>query len=156
MSVEALRVMPYERVVFTHRAVGGSLGYSSSLDQNNVVLTHLYRLGDANLDTAVDIADFSTLAVNFNRTGRDWFGGDFTGDQAVNIGDFALLAANFNQTSGEHRADRSADDRSSRPRWFGNRRHASGRIACHLPVVKSDCCCCSPSAVGDPLTSHRP
>lgn len=51
--------------------------------------------GDANLDRAVNIADFSTLAVNFNQAGT-WASGNFNGDGAVSIADFAMLAANFN------------------------------------------------------------
>ena len=51
--------------------------------------------GDANLDHAVNIADFATLAVNFNLSGL-WANGNFNGDGAVNIADFAILAANYN------------------------------------------------------------
>lgn len=64
-------------------------------------LDHLVRnlvgteYGDANLDFAVNIADFSTLAVNFNQPGT-WASGNFNNDAAVTIADFALLAANYN------------------------------------------------------------
>lgn len=64
-------------------------------------LDHLVRnlfqteFGDANLDRAVNIADFSTLAANFNRPGA-WATGNFNNDALVSIADFALLAANFN------------------------------------------------------------
>lgn len=53
--------------------------------------------GDATLDGAVSISDFSLLASSFNLGNRDWTGGDFDGNGAVNIGDFALLASNFNR-----------------------------------------------------------
>lgn len=51
--------------------------------------------GDANLDAAVNIADFSLLAANFNQPGN-WLAGNFNGDAGVDIADFAALAANFN------------------------------------------------------------
>ena len=97
INASAFRVMPYERVVLTHRNVSGSLGYTASQDVNNLILDQLFRYGDANLDGNVDIADFSTLAVTFNRSPKDWFAGDFDSNQTVDISDFALLAANFNQ-----------------------------------------------------------
>jgi hypothetical protein len=55
------------------------------------------RFGDANLDTNVNINDFSVLAANFNVSGG-WAKGSFNGDGVVNIQDFAQLAANFNQS----------------------------------------------------------
>lgn len=61
------------------------------------VLVRYTLLGDGNLDRAVNIADFSLLASNFNAP-AGWFGGDFNYDGAAGIGDFALLASNFNKT----------------------------------------------------------
>lgn len=54
-------------------------------------------LGDANVDRVVNIADFSTLAANFNLPGN-WSRGDFNYDGTVGIADFSALAANFNQS----------------------------------------------------------
>lgn len=52
--------------------------------------------GDATLDDAVNIADFSVLAANFNSGGGTWERGDFNRDGFVDIADFSTLAANFN------------------------------------------------------------
>lgn len=63
--------------------------------------------GDANRDRSVDIADFSTLAANFNAPGTFSAGNfDYTGD--VGIGDFAILAANFNVSLPAARASQAA------------------------------------------------
>ncbi len=57
--------------------------------------------GDANLDGAVNGADFGILAANFNRAApQGWEQGDFNYDGAVNGADFAALSANFNQGLG--------------------------------------------------------
>jgi T5SS/PEP-CTERM-associated repeat protein len=64
---------------------------------NTSVLARYTLLGDANIDLAVDIADFSRLAANFNVAGP-WFNGDFNYDGVTDIGDFALLASNFNKS----------------------------------------------------------
>jgi hypothetical protein len=63
----------------------------------NILLADIFltRVGDANLDTVVNIGDFSTLAANFNQPGG-WALGSFNGDGLVNIADFSVLAANFN------------------------------------------------------------
>jgi hypothetical protein len=62
--------------------------------------------GDADFSGDVDIADFSTLAANFNAAGPlFWYDGDFDNDRAVSIGDFALLASNFNRTAPPTPAD---------------------------------------------------
>jgi hypothetical protein len=55
--------------------------------------------GDADINKTVNINDFSTLAANFNLSGKKWTEGDFTGDEIVNIQDFSALAANFNLTA---------------------------------------------------------
>jgi hypothetical protein len=54
-------------------------------------------LGDANLDGAVNGADFAILASNFNKAVHGWDQGDFNYDGAANGTDFAALAANFNK-----------------------------------------------------------
>jgi len=60
------------------------------------VLFRYTRLGDANLDATVNIADFALLASNFNTGTSLWSRGNFNYDGTVNIADFALLAGNFN------------------------------------------------------------
>ncbi|MGA2442811.1 MAG: PEP-CTERM sorting domain-containing protein, partial [Tepidisphaeraceae bacterium] len=54
-------------------------------------------LGDANLDSLVNAADFTILAANFNQPVTGWDQGDFNYDGLVNAADFTGLAANFNQ-----------------------------------------------------------
>ena len=51
--------------------------------------------GDADLNGAVNLADFARLGAAFNAPGG-WSDGDFNHDQAVGIADFARLASNFN------------------------------------------------------------
>lgn len=59
------------------------------------VLVRYTLAGDANLDRAVGIADFSLLAAGFNAPGG-WSAGNFNYDADVNLADFSLLAAAFN------------------------------------------------------------
>jgi hypothetical protein len=54
--------------------------------------------GDANLDRAVDSADFNILAANFGQTGRIWSQADFNYDAATDTADFNALASNFSKT----------------------------------------------------------
>lgn len=63
------------------------------------VLLRLTLAGDANLDGAVSIADFSRLAANFNLPGG-WTTGDFDYDGTTGLADFALLAGHFNRNIG--------------------------------------------------------
>jgi len=56
-------------------------------------------LGDANLDSLVNGADFNILAANFNHGITGWDQGDFNYDGLVNAADFNDLAANFNQSA---------------------------------------------------------
>lgn len=51
--------------------------------------------GDATLDGAIDAADLSLVAANWQLCGRGWAGGDFNGDRCVNAADLSLLAANW-------------------------------------------------------------
>jgi hypothetical protein len=56
--------------------------------------------GDANRDRSVDLTDFSTLASNFNTSGRSFSQGNFDYDAngTVDLTDFTILAANFNKS----------------------------------------------------------
>jgi autotransporter-associated beta strand protein len=54
-------------------------------------------LGDANLDGAVNGADFSILAANFGLGTTNWDQGNFLFTSAVNGSDFSALAADFGQ-----------------------------------------------------------
>jgi hypothetical protein len=59
------------------------------------VLIRFTRYGDANLDGAVNLADFNRLAASFGSSNAPWDDGDFNNDGNVNLQDFNLLAANF-------------------------------------------------------------
>ena len=62
----------------------------------STLLVRLVRSGDANLDGAVNLADFNRLAAGFGATGgARWSDGDFNYDGIVNLSDFNLLAASF-------------------------------------------------------------
>jgi hypothetical protein len=54
--------------------------------------------GDANLDSAVNIADLGILAANWQQP-ANWLGGDFNADGIVNIADLGILAANWQATA---------------------------------------------------------
>jgi hypothetical protein len=51
--------------------------------------------GDANRDGVVNTADFTSLALNFNRDGMTWSDGDFNYDGKVNALDFNALATEY-------------------------------------------------------------
>jgi hypothetical protein len=55
------------------------------------------RLGDANLDGAVDEKDASVLGANWMSTGAGWMDGDFNRDGSVNDEDAAILAAHWGE-----------------------------------------------------------
>lgn len=68
-----------------------------SVDATSILVRHtLY--GDADLSGTVDLADFSTVAANFNSSAARWSQGDFDYDGAVTLADFSRLAANHNQS----------------------------------------------------------
>ncbi|MGA2442803.1 MAG: PEP-CTERM sorting domain-containing protein, partial [Tepidisphaeraceae bacterium] len=79
------------------------LGYADGKDGKVTGLTSgqievkYTLLGDANLDSLVNAADFTILAANFNQPVTSWDQGDFNYDGLVNAADFTDLAANFNQ-----------------------------------------------------------
>ena len=54
--------------------------------------------GDANHDRTVDLTDFTTLAANFNASGKQFSDGDFNYDGTVDLTDFTILASKFNYT----------------------------------------------------------
>jgi hypothetical protein len=79
----------------------GALGTATDTAAREFVARHLLALeGDANLDGTTDLADFATLAANFNQPGA-WRHGDFNNNGFVAIGDFAALAANFNRVQSD-------------------------------------------------------
>jgi len=57
----------------------------------------LTEYGDATLDRAINLDDFTALAASFGGAGG-WANGDFNGDALVNLDDFTVLAANFGFT----------------------------------------------------------
>jgi hypothetical protein len=78
-----------------------------SADATSVLIRYTLS-GDADLNRAVDMSDFTRLASNFNQTGRTWLDGDFNYDGTVDLTDFAYLAANFNQSMPAPMANASA------------------------------------------------
>ena len=82
------------RVTFTAAGVTDLYGNALASD---ATVEFFVLAGDANRDRTVDIADFATLAGNFNTAGT-FSDGDFDYDGTVAIGDFSLLASRFNQS----------------------------------------------------------
>jgi hypothetical protein len=79
---------------------GSALGIAQLLDVHGDphILIRPTKLGDLNLDGQVTIADFITLASNFNGGGVTWQEGDLNYDGFVTIADFISLASNFNSS----------------------------------------------------------
>jgi autotransporter-associated beta strand protein len=73
--------------------------FGVTVDSTTVLLRYT-RLGDANLDALVNLADFNRIAANFGQPGKFWFDGDFNYDGLVNLQDFNLLASNFGLSAG--------------------------------------------------------
>jgi hypothetical protein len=75
-----------------------SLGIGSK-DDGNVVLLQLAKLGDANLDGAVNYTDLVALSQNYSTSsllGPGWTGGDFNYDGSVNLADLYALGYQYN------------------------------------------------------------
>jgi hypothetical protein len=75
-----------------------SLGIGSK-DDGNVVLLQLAKLGDANLDGAVNYTDLVALSQNYSTSslvGPGWTGGDFNYDGSVNLTDLYALGYQYN------------------------------------------------------------
>jgi hypothetical protein len=53
------------------------------------------RLGDANEDGVVSIADLSVVLTNYNRTGMTWSKGDFDGNGFVDVSDLSKVIGNM-------------------------------------------------------------
>jgi hypothetical protein len=69
-------------------------GLKASAVQASIFRTPI--AGDANMNGAVDSADFTALALNFNKSGgQTWSTGDFNDDRKVNALDFSTLASHF-------------------------------------------------------------
>jgi hypothetical protein len=75
------------------------LGKVSGLQPNQILVMYMLA-GDANLDGTVNFADLLIVAQNFNKTGEDWVGGNFTYNPTglVNFADLLIVAQNFNQS----------------------------------------------------------
>jgi hypothetical protein len=71
------------------------LGFTKTFTSTALALTTTGTGGDANLDGAVNLADFNVLAAHFGASVQTWLQADFTGDGIVNLSDFNVLAANF-------------------------------------------------------------
>jgi len=74
------------------------LGWFDDTSKKGVFVAYTYY-GDDNLDFVVNTSDFTTLAQNFNGTGKTWGTGDFNYDGKVNALDFNALATNFGKPS---------------------------------------------------------
>jgi hypothetical protein len=82
-------------------AIGGNTGVGWIDDvPAQRVLARFTRVGDANLDSIVNLTDFNALAGGFGHSGKVWASGDFNYDGLVNLGDFNLLAGNFGLSAG--------------------------------------------------------
>jgi hypothetical protein len=89
-----------------------ALGLALLYDRYNKphIMIRPTRVGDANLDGQVTIADFINLSSNFNKAGT-WQEGDLNGDGMVTISDFIDLSSNFGSSyAGDVSPISAADD----------------------------------------------
>jgi hypothetical protein len=70
----------------------------TSVDSTSVLIRYT-KVGDANVDGAVDTLDFNLLAANFSQSGRRWSQGDFNYNGVTDSTDFNLLANQFGSTA---------------------------------------------------------
>ncbi len=76
---------------------GGGTFFDQAVDAT-AVLVRYTRSGDANLDGAVNLDDFTALAASFGGASV-WTTGDFNYNGVTNLDDFTALAANFGQSA---------------------------------------------------------
>lgn len=57
-----------------------------------------YLIGDANLDSTVDVQDLNAVGLNWLETDKVWSGGDFNGDGLVNAEDLNKVGLNWLQS----------------------------------------------------------
>jgi hypothetical protein len=77
----------------------GNTDVGTPAEPNQILI--MYTLaGDANLDGTVNFTDLLIVAQNYNKTGEDWAGGNFTYDPTglVGFADLLIVAQNFNQS----------------------------------------------------------
>jgi hypothetical protein len=79
---------------------------SSNFDTYNATFTRNARGGDTNLDEIIDGADYDTLLLNWQQSGRRWYEGDFDGNGGVDDVDYDIL---LDATLGDFNFDRSVD-----------------------------------------------
>ena len=78
------------------------ISFGTAVDTDSTLMIDLLldtAYGDANLDGAVDLADFTALSGSFGGPGG-WADGDFNGDGLVDLSDYTILAGNFGFTGG--------------------------------------------------------
>lgn len=76
----------------------GSWGLLEDITQNSTPKWNYFLdllAGDANLDGKVDLSDFQTLEMNFNKTHTLWGDGDFNLDGVVDYNDFLIFRGKF-------------------------------------------------------------
>lgn len=66
------------------------------------------RMGDTNLDGAVNFDDFLNLSQNFGKDFRDWRRGDFDCNETVEFADFLFLSRHFGFESEENGGEAAA------------------------------------------------
>lgn len=105
--IDAIRAMVKDERIFSAAQSGSAIACieasklgrtefaGRSIDETCVLLT-VARMGDANLDGAVDAADLQLINTAFNKPGT-WTEGDFTGDGKVDFDDLLKLSQNYDQ-----------------------------------------------------------
>ena len=76
----------------------GSFG-GQPADAGSILLMPTY-LGDANLDSAVDLSDLSIVLNNFGSTNSSWLGGNFDGAATIDLTDLSDVLNNFGSNGG--------------------------------------------------------
>ncbi|HXE53860.1 MAG TPA: dockerin type I domain-containing protein, partial [Tepidisphaeraceae bacterium] len=87
----------------TASQAGTTIGIADSADGTGVNPTansielKFTKMGDANLDGAVNLSDLLALTRNFGKP-ASWDTGDFNSDGTTNLADFLTLTRNFGQS----------------------------------------------------------
>ena len=68
-------------------------------DAGSILLMPTY-LGDANLDSAVDLTDLSIVLNNFGSTTSSWLNGNFDGAATIDLTDLSAVLNNFGSNGG--------------------------------------------------------
>jgi len=90
----------------------GDADIDGDVDRDDIeffIAAELTRLGDANLDGTVTVADRDLVTANLGMTGATWVTGDFTRDGTVNQADLDIVNSMLSEPDGDLNGDGATD-----------------------------------------------